>query len=230
MTAARGACPRPQGRLPVRRRLPIPSSAAFDVLARGRRYRHRTAIAVRAAPDAIFEALHQVTVRDMKLAWLLGELRYLPSRLAGRRPPSSPDRPFLDTLVDGGSIVLREETPRELITGLAARLHRVDQAPRRFVDAASFEAFDHPDHEKLLISIRVAPTGRPGEQWLVLEHATRPLSRRADRRFAAYWLVIEPLGAFVSWLLLRAIRRRAERAAAHPAPWRPGAPARPTHA
>src|SRR5205085_2699506 len=64
------------------------------------------------------------------------------------------------------------------------------------------------------MSVRVAPTGGPGEHWLVLEHATRALSPVAERKFTRYWGVIKPIGAFVSWQLLRAIRRRAEHAAA----------------
>jgi hypothetical protein len=69
------------------------------------------------------------------------------------------------------------------------------------------------------MSVRVAPTGRPGEHWLVLEHATRAMSPDADRKFARYWRVIKPAGAFVTWQLLRAVRRRAQRT---PAPgWQP---------
>ena len=90
------------------------------------------------------------------------------------------------------------------------------QAPQRFVEREAFEAFDDPDHEKLFMSVRVAPTGRPGEHWLVLEHATLALSRLTERRFARYWHVIKRLGAFVTWQLLRAVRRRAERAAIGP--------------
>ena len=66
------------------------------------------------------------------------------------------------------------------------------------------------------MSIRVAPTGRPHEHWLVLEHATRALSPLAERKFARYWRVIKPMGAFVTWQLLRAVRRRAQRAAVGP--------------
>jgi len=47
------------------------------------------------------------------------------------------------------------------------------------------------------MSVRVAPTGRPGEHWLILEHATRALSPLAERRFARYWRVIKPMGALV---------------------------------
>ena len=135
----------------------------------------------------------------MKIAWLLGELRYLPSRLAGRMPAADSSRPFMKTLVEGGTLVLLDDAPREVITGSAAQLHRVHQAPRRFDNREAFEAFDDPGYEKLFMSVRVAPTGRPGEHWLVLEHATRALSPRAERQFARSWRVIKPMGAFVTW-------------------------------
>ena len=198
------------------RRSPVPSSPAFEATARGAQFRDRIAVVVKASPEAIFQALHEVTLRDMKFAWLLGELRYLPSRLAGHMPAADSRRPFMNTLIEGGTLILRDDAPREVITGSAAQLHRVHQAPQRFANREAFEAFDDPDHEKLFMSVRVAPTGRPGEHWLVLEHATRALSPLAERKFARYWRVIKPMGAFVTWQLLRAVRRRAERAAVGP--------------
>jgi len=194
----------------VAERLPVPPSAAFDAVARGAQFRDRIAIVVRAAPEHLFQALRQVTERDMKLAWLIGELRYLPSRLAGRMPVADPGQPFLATLVESGTLILVDASPREVITGSAAQLHRVHQTPRRFASRAAFDEFDDPDYDKLFMSVRVAPTGRPGESWLVLEHATRALSPAAQRQFTKYWRIIRPTGAFVTWLLLRAIRRRAQ--------------------
>ena len=122
----------------------------------------------------------------------------------------------MSSLVEGGTLILRDDPPHELITGSAAQLHRVNQEPRRFATAEAFDAFDDPGHEKLFMSVRVAPTGRAGEHWLVLEHATRALSPLAERQFARYWRVIKPMGAFVTWQLLRAVRRRAERHAVGP--------------
>ena len=193
------------------RRSPVPESPAFEVTARAAQFRDRIVVVVKAPPAAIFQALHEVTLRDMKIAWLLGELRYLPSRLAGYMPPADSRRPFMKTLVEGGTLVLRGDAPREVITGSAAQLHRVHQAPQRFDNREPFEAFDDPGYEKLFMSVRVAPTGRPGEHWLVLEHATHALSSGTEHKFARYWRVIKPMGAFVTWLLLRAVRRRAER-------------------
>jgi hypothetical protein len=206
--AARGAL--------MTRRSPVPSSPAFEAAARGARFRDRIAVVVEATPEAVFQALHEVTLRDMKFAWLLGELRYLPSRLAGHMRAGDSRRPFMNTLIEGGTLIVRNDAPREVITGSAAQLHRVHQTPQRFANREAFEAFDDPDHQKLFTSVRVAPTGRPGEHWLILEHATRALSPLAERKFARYWRLIKPTGALVSWQLLRAVRRRAERTAVGP--------------
>jgi hypothetical protein len=189
---------------------PIPSSREFEQFARGAQFRDRIAIPVRAPADAIFTALREVSLRDMKLAWALGALRDLPARLSGRVPATDSRQPFLSLLQDRGTLILRD-SPVELITGSAGQLHRVRQSIGQFPTAEAFESFADPDHEKLFIGIRTEPTGNRGEHWLVLEHATRALSPEAERKFAWYWRVIKPLGAFVSGQLLRAIRRRAER-------------------
>jgi pimeloyl-ACP methyl ester carboxylesterase len=196
------------------RRSPVPASPAFDAIARGAQFRDQIAVAVTASPEAIFRALRDIRLSDMKLAWLLGEIRYFPSRLGGHMPAVDTKTPFFDLLIAGGTLILRDDAQHEVITGSASQLHRINQAPRRFASRAAFDAFDDPEHEKLFMSIRVTPTGRPGECSLVLEHATRALSSSAERKFARYWRLIKPLGAFVSWQLLRAVRRNAERARA----------------
>lgn len=169
----------------MHRRVPIPASPDFDRLAEGAQFRDRVAVVVKASPDAIFKALREVALRDMKLAWALGEIRYLPSRLDGHMTAVDSTRPFLPLLIEGGTLVLRDDSPHELITGSAAQLHRVNQAPRQFTTRETFDTFADPDHEKLFMSIRVAPTGRPQEHWLVLEHATRARTRSRTVRASA---------------------------------------------
>jgi hypothetical protein len=149
----------------------VPASSAFEGIARGAPFRDRIVIVVKASPETIFQALHEVALRDMKFAWALGEIRYLPSRLRGHMPAVESTQPFLSSLIEGGTLILRDDSPHELITGSAAQLHRVNRAPRRFTTREAFDAFTDPHHEKLFMSIRVAPTGRPHDQWLVPEHA-----------------------------------------------------------
>jgi hypothetical protein len=191
----------------------IPVSPSFEELARSAQFRDRIAIRVKATPEAIFDAVRRVTLADMKLARMLGELRYLPGRLTGHPPATDTHRSFLAILEDSGTLLLEDRAPQEIILGSAGRLHQVvDQTPVRFTNAAAFHAFDAPDFEKLFMSLRVTPSTRPGEQLLVLEHATQPLSEAAERKFRGYWRVIKPSGAFVSAQLLKAIRARAEAA------------------
>jgi hypothetical protein len=112
------------------RRLRIVASAAFDAAAHGAQFRDRIAIVVRASPESIFQALHAVRLSDMKLAWLIGEIRYLPLRLGGDGRPAEAVKPFFEMVIGGGTLVLHDDTPREIITGSAALYHRINQSPR----------------------------------------------------------------------------------------------------
>jgi hypothetical protein len=108
----------------------LPRSLPFDAIVGATPFRDLVAVRVNAAPRAIFRALHDVTLSEMKPAWLLGEIRYLPMRLTGRQPAARADQPFLSLLKDRGTLILVDDEPRELITGSAGRLHQIrDQPP-----------------------------------------------------------------------------------------------------
>jgi hypothetical protein len=97
-----------------------------------------------------------------------------------------------------------------MIFGSAAKLHRAAQTPITFAGRCEFDAFRDPAYEKLFMSLRVEAADTADAQWLILEHATKALSKEAERKFRRYWSVIKPAGAFVSRQLLKAIRRRAD--------------------
>jgi hypothetical protein len=63
----------------------IPPSPAFEAPANGAQFRDRIAARLEASPEATFRAVRSVRLSDMPLARLAGDLRYLPSRFAGRR-------------------------------------------------------------------------------------------------------------------------------------------------
>ena len=179
-------------------------------------FRGIVSVHVHAPPAAIFAALDAVTLADMPLANALGTLRYIPSRLRGHKPGAGAlNQPFMQQLLtSGGNVVLAREPNREVVIGGIGKYHQIsDQEPLRFLDAAAFSAFADPDYEKLAMSIRITGGDDAEGHLLVLEHRTHALSAPARRKFRQYWLVIKPIGNLVSWLLLRAVKRRAERAA-----------------
>jgi len=166
-----------------------------------------------ARPAELIGAFNHVTLADMPLARLLGGVRYLPSRFgsAGARAQAAApaEQPFLRTLVELGSMVL-ERASEEIIIGTAGKLHQIrDQEVVSLETPAAFMLFDAPNHERLCMSLRAF--SEDGETVLVLEHRTQATDEAARRRFARYWRVIRPAGAFVTRQLLRAIVRRAER-------------------
>lgn len=166
-----------------------------------------------ARPAELMRAFERVTLSDMPLAHWLGSLRYLPSRFgsprARARASVPADQPFSRALVDQGSIVL-ERAAEEIIIGTVGKLHQIrDQQIVSLETPAAFMLFDTPNHERLCMSLRAFT--EDGESVLVLEHRTQATDEAARRRFARYWRVIRPAGAFVTRQLLRAVVRRAER-------------------
>jgi hypothetical protein len=177
------------------------------------RFRDCIEVTVKALAPAIFEALKGVTAADMPVASLLGSVRYLPGRLLGHHPIEVKQGSFMEGLQQGGFIQLGEDSGREVVFGGAGKYHQLlDQEPRPFRDPAEFEAFTDPDYQKLVIAIRVEPTGTEGLNRLVMEHRTHALSEASARKFAPYWRLIKPLGGFAGKQLLLATKHRAEKA------------------
>ena len=174
-------------------------------------FRDTIAITADAPADRILAAFRSVTLRDMPLAWLLGALRYLPQRLIGTAPDASPDQPFFAMLRCSTCAVVLSEQSNELAFGMIGRLHRVtDQEPQELSGARAFRGFDRPGFEKLAMSVRVIP--HDDTNLVVLEHRTQALGASARLRFGLYWLVIKPMGAFVTYQMLQAVRRLASEA------------------
>lgn len=170
-------------------------------------------VVIHASPGAIFQALRTVTLADMPLAKSIGEIRYLPARLTGKAADKTPDRePFMNLVMAGnGTIVLAEVPDRKLVVGSVGKYHNLtDQQVVPLNSPAEFLDFDNPDYQKLAMSFRVSGSDPVTGCRFTLEHRTHALSPAARWKFALYWLGIKPGGNFVSWLMLQAIKRRAE--------------------
>ena len=184
----------------------------IDGLNPDREFSDEISVMVDTSPAAIFDAAMRVTANDMPVAKALGTLRYLPGRLLGRKPPASDTAPFIQTLLENGTVILAKEMDREIVFGSAGKYHQLlDQEPRPFKTAADYNAFQDTEYQQLVMSLRVEPTSTPGLNRLLLEHRTHPLGAESRRKFKRYWRVIKPSGAFVTKQLLNTIKRRAER-------------------
>jgi len=170
----------------------------------------RASVRFQGSASVMFRSLFEVTLADMPLAAALGTIRYLPGRLLHRTAVPPPTQaPFLQQLLASRNILLADDPGWELVIGSIGKFHQLlNQEQVSLSDAAAFANFTDPAYQKLVMSFHVedSPHGRR----FVLEHRTHALSAKAHRAFARYWIAIKPAGHFVSWLLLRAVRRRAE--------------------
>jgi len=194
---------------------PCPSELLDEVLP-DYQFQDSVSVEVAADPRRVMRAVRDLRLRDMRVAWLLGEARYLPGRLTGHAIPADPDQPFLALVRETTSTVVLAERPEELALGTVGRLHDLtDQAPQPLTGARSFREFRLPGFEKLAMSIRVSGLG-PDRARITLEHRTQALGLLTRLRFGLYWLVIKPVGAIVTWQMLRAVGRIAAQPQAEP--------------
>jgi hypothetical protein len=193
--------------------LDVPLETRIDQFLPDAEFNGQVGVHIQASPGEIMGALKEVTLADMPLARLVGELRYLPGRLSGNGKDEAPaSEPFVKLLqAEGRNIVLAEEPDRELVVGAIAKFHNLtNQQVVPLHSADDFMRFEQPDYQKLVMSIRIAGSDPGKGSRLILEHRTHALSWKARGKFALYWLAIKPGGNFVSWLMLRAVKRRAE--------------------
>ena len=181
----------------------------IDTIEPDREFVQRVSVHVNAPPREAMRALREVTLGDMPVASFFGDLRYLPGRIAGRVRKTGGNTPFLEQLLEGGNVMLANRDDDIVVGGIGKYHQIVDQEPLRIPDAMFYEQFDGSAYEKLAMEVCALP--KDGGCDLVLEARTHPLGPASRKAFARYWKVIDPMGRFVSWLLLRAAKRRAER-------------------
>jgi hypothetical protein len=173
---------------------------------------HRTRYATRVATgaDAAWTAMRSITAHELALTRILMAIRTLsPSRL--RPEGDDAERPVLETFLERGFTVLREDEPRTLVlatTGQPWRLRGAQlHAP---ADAAAFAAYDEPGAVRMAMSFEL-DAASPGASRLATETRIAPTDADAARTFARYWTLVRPGSDIVRLDVLRAVRQRAER-------------------
>jgi hypothetical protein len=167
-------------------------------------------LTVDAPCEAVWAALHQVSLREMPMFRALMALRQQPLPLARteRKLFTRSDRPLLAEMLSGAFVPLAQRPPSELVIGLLAKPWRPDGSMRK-VDTQGFMAFAEPGWAKTVLGFRLQESGRRTR--IVSETRVRTTDRSSRRRFRAYWFVISWGSAATRRAWLRAIKRRAER-------------------
>ncbi len=170
---------------------------------------------VRATPERIFRAIHDVPAGDIRLFRLLTWIRS--PRLPWTTTPENimnpkPKVPILDTALRSGFVLLAEVKDREIVLGTFAARPRgsrvafpadAAEIPRRFA------ALSAPGYAKAAMNFRVEAEEN-GFCRLTTETRVFSTDPKTERAFATYWRFIYPGSALIRRMWLEAIAARAE--------------------
>jgi len=171
---------------------------AYDV-------RERHAVTVRAPGPLVYEVARAFDVQSLPLVQALFWLR---GRFMGSRPAPRMTQGFIEeTRALGWECLL--ERPGELyVSGAACRPWLAD-VTFEGIPAARFATFAQPDRVKIAWTIECHAQG-PALTELASETRALATDGEARRRFLQYWSWARFGIVSIRWLLLPAIRRRAE--------------------
>lgn len=172
-------------------------------------HREVHAVVVDAAPEITWAALREVTGRELPLTRALTALRGLGTRGA--------QRPVIDRFVAGGFGVALDEAPRALAIAAAGQPWKLRGGERIALPAGDAEVseFVRPGFVLMAMSFALEPLGGQGggRTRLTTETRVQPTDAAAARSFRPYWLAIRAGSGVIRHELLRAVKRRAEKAA-----------------
>jgi len=178
------------------------------------------AITVQASLDRVMHAIKTLPPEELSpIVHLLFAIRALPEKLFGRGELEfAGAKPFLEQMVETGFVMLDESDPGEIVFGLIVpgQIGRFWKQPQNDVslpaNAQEFVDFAHPDYVKVVANFFLQEAGNSNIRTST-ETRIRALSHRARKDFRFYWRVIYPGSALIRRMWLRAVKRRAERAA-----------------
>lgn len=176
-------------------------------------------IVVQATPEEIDRAYREITLGEISFMRPLFQLRSIPFYVRGKKPPADLplDQTFLNLALgpDSSWIFLGEESPYESVMGAVGIFDTPSIVFGTVRDLAEFQALAEPRYERTALGFRVIPGGDPVTGYtVVLESRTFVIDPGRVRRFGFYWRLVKGGEGLMAQGALRAIKRRAERAAA----------------
>ena len=169
-------------------------------------------IIVRASASATFRAIKEVLPRELSpLVHLLFAIRSLPERLAGTTKSGFvPGKPVIAQMLEGFFVLLAEDMNHEFVLGMIGQIwgNSGDRVPT-FKDGDHFLGFEQPGYAKAAINFHLEDYSS-GCVLLRTETRTHLSDPITQKRFRAYWQVIQLGSALIRVLLLKAIKHKVE--------------------
>lgn len=172
-------------------------------------FSERHARRIAAPPPAVWAALHELRLGDLRVSNALMGVRSLPARLTG----AGTSRMLTGRLLDGGPVpVLASDPGRAVVAGGVMQPWKLfggeDPPP---LDVAGLKAFDTPGWVKVGIDFVLEPDR--GGTTLRTETRVVATDARTRARFGLYWLFVRLGSGVIRLDMLRAVARHAERPA-----------------
>lgn len=172
---------------------------------------------VSAPPEAVYRAVLEVTVDEIRWFKSLMAIRSFPAWLFRKRPQRPASAPILEIATRASFFYLAKEPPREIVVGTVGQFWKLagGAPPPRPENPEAFVALDDAAFAKAVMNFTIEDAGRGVT---ILSTETRILAPEgaARRRFAAYWRLIYPGSSLIRVGWLEGIKKRAEAPAAQP--------------
>jgi|WetSurMetagenome_2_1015567.scaffolds.fasta_scaffold583155_1 hypothetical protein len=177
---------------------------------------------INATPDTAYQVMMEITEAEVSpIVRILTFLSELPDKIKKtneRTMKTDIYQPMLDQMMQNGFTRI-EGQGREIVFGLVvsgsigavwkkSSVKRVIPA-----NAEKFFAFKDPAYLWVVANFMVKESGPPGIVTIYTESRTMALSEKSRKSFRPYWAFIRPWSGLIRRMILRAIKRRAERQA-----------------
>ncbi len=171
-------------------------------------FAEKHAILVHASPERVFESIRNVDLSESRIIRTLIAIRMLPQRLLSKTA-QRPTFNLEDDILDFGFIKLAEDFPREIVFGIVGRFWRLRDTIHP-LPAASFADFQQQGFAKTAWNFYLRNLGGDRTE-LITETRVQCFGSGASRKFRCYWLIIRIPGGLIRRLMLRMIRKDAEK-------------------
>ena len=170
----------------------------------------RHQIDINAPVERVYPAVRTFDLSDSRVIRWLFLLRGLPNLLRSRNRRIERPNLTLDGLLKAWFILLGERPQQELLLGTVGRFWKpIGDSPQR-LDVEGFRNFERPGYAKAAWSFWLSHPA-DGITRLAAETRVYCLDSASRRRFRLYWLFVGPFSGLTRKILLRGIKRKAER-------------------